>query len=129
MFIFSLNNGTNVCIHNLSIYIKRSEEYTYLIPGHFFILYTSIVFEFQYHFFTFSNSITIKVITKRVIAQIITREEWIGFIALVCVIILCVSLRGSAVSSLMAGMASCSSACHRCPTLSLTHGGYTMCTY
>ena len=118
-----------MCIYSLSMYIKRSEEYTYLIPGNFFILYTSILYEFQYHFFTFSNSVTIKVTTKRVIAQIITREEWIDFIALVCVIILCVCLHGSAVSSLMAGASSCSSVCHQCPTLSLTHGGCTVCTY
>lgn len=89
IFIFSLNNGTTICIPNFSIYIKRSEEYTYLIRGNFtFLFYTHVYyFNFNSTFFTFSNSVMIKVITKRVIAQRITREEWIDVIALVHVIL------------------------------------------
>lgn len=71
----------------------------------------------------------IKVITKRVIAQRITGEEWVDVIALVHVII----LRGLSpqlnVSSLVAEASSYSSACQQCPALALTHGGCTGCTY
>ena len=127
IFILSLNNGTNMCIPNFSIYIKRSEEYTYLIPGNFTFLFYTHVYYLNFNstfFFTFSNSIMIKVITKRVIAQRITGEE-----TLVHVIILWGLSPQLNVSSLVAGASSYSSACRQCPTLALTHGGCTGCTY
>ena len=131
IFIFSLNNGTNMCIPNFSIYIKRSEEYTYLIPGNFtFLFYTHVYyFNFNSTFFTFSNSIMIKVITKRVIAQKITREEWVDVIALVHIIILWGLSPQLRCEPLGTGASSYSSACQQCPTLALTHGGCTGCTY
>ena len=71
----------------------------------------------------------IKVITKRVIAQRITGEEWVDIIALVLVIILRGLSPQLSVSSLVAGASSYSSACRQCPALALTHGGCTGCTY
>lgn len=68
--------------------------------------------------------------TKRVIAQIITREELIDAIALVSeVVFVCISLHSLAVSSLIAGDSSCSSAYHQCPAQSLTLSGCTVHTY
>lgn len=86
-----------------------------------------MLFEFEYHFFNVSNSITIEVITKRIIAQIITREELIDVIALVYdIIIVCVFLHRLAVRSLIVGD---SSAYHQCPALSLLLNAGMVHTY
>lgn len=71
----------------------------------------------------------IKVIAKRVIAQRISREEWVDVITLVHVVILQGLSPQLRCELLGAGASSCSSACQQCPALALTHGGCTGCTY